>query len=152
MISLIVAASAASLAASAPVSIADPAALVSFLQSKGYKAELDMSGERPIIRSGAGGWKHSIVFHGCEAKKDCQDLLFQASWDAEKDEQRSLDKINAFNREKRFARAYVDDEQDPVVEMDVIFTDHAMDEKMLEEHLDIWDTMVANFAKHIGME
>ena len=152
MLSSLVAVAAAGLAAATPINIADPASLVSFLQSKGYRAELDLSGERPIIHSGAAGWKHRIVLNGCDQKKNCRDLLFQASWDAEADDQRSIDKINAFNRDKRFARAYVDEDQDPVIEMDVVFTDHAMEPKMLEEHLDIWDDVIADFAKHIGME
>ncbi|HEX8415521.1 MAG TPA: hypothetical protein VF637_16810 [Sphingomicrobium sp.] len=65
------------------VSISNPANMVPFLQELGYKAKLDLTEEDPSIATGAGGWNYYIHFRGCEAKKDCEDLLVSASWTAE---------------------------------------------------------------------
>ncbi len=136
----------------ATISIADPRSMVSFLQAQGYQATLDLTGKSPAIKSGVSGWKYSMVFHGCTEGKDCKDLLLYAGWDPAKGNETSVEKINEFNRDSRFARAYLDDEKDPVLEMDLVFTGHEMSEAMLKENLEIWSSVVSRFAKHVGME
>lgn len=145
------AAAAATPPAPEPVSIADPKTLVPVLQSLGYQAKLDASGKVPSIDTAAAGWKFSIHFQNCKEGKDCEDLLFYAGWEAG-EKKPTLEQVNEFNRDNRFGRAYIDKDQDAVIEMDVIFTDKLMSRKALEEHLDVWSMTLGTFAKHIGME
>jgi hypothetical protein len=135
--------------AQAPVDISDPRNLVQYLQGRGFRAELDLSEETPSIQSGAAGWRFYIYLQGCKEKKNCRDLLLQASWDTKDGEGPPIDKLNDYNRDNRFARVYLDKEKDPVIEMDVIFTDGRMDAKMLEEHLDLWSESLGRFATDI---
>lgn len=130
------------------VSIVDPRAIVAALQSHGYRAELDLSGKVPEIRSGAGGWNYSIYFQGCEEGRNCHDLLFYAAWDHENGIP-TLEQINAFNRKSRFVRAYLDEHSDPVLEMDLVFTGHQVGSQTFKESLDIWQAVISSFANHI---
>ena len=136
----------------ATISIADPQNLVTYLQSNGFKAQLDLSGDFPRIRSGVSGWNYTISFHNCTNGKQCHDLLFYSGWETRADAKPPLDKINAFNRENRFVRAFVDEEKDPIIEMDVVFTDHQMSEAMFKEHLDIWDSMIVKFVSELDLD
>ena len=64
----------------------------------------------------------------------------------------TIEKVNEFNRDNRFARVYLDKEKQAVIESDVIFTDRLMTEKMLEENLDVFESTMTKFAKFIGQE
>ncbi|HEX8415522.1 MAG TPA: YbjN domain-containing protein [Sphingomicrobium sp.] len=64
----------------------------------------------------------------------------------------TIEKVNEFNRDNRFARVYLDKEKQAVIESDVIFTDRLMTEKMLEENLDVFESTMTKFAKFIRQE
>lgn len=128
----------------------NPQSVVSHLQEKGYRAQLGKDGAGdPMITSGAGGSRFTLFFYNCEKNISCEDLQFHASWNTENQDP-SLTRINEWNKDKRFARAYLDKDADPHLELDVVFTEGQMSRKAFDEHLEIFVSSLSSFEKHIG--
>jgi hypothetical protein len=72
----------------------------------------------------------------------------QSAYDLAKDAV-SLQTINAFNKDNRWARAYLDDESDPIIEMDLVFANKQMDEAAFIEGVKAWDEVLGRFHKTI---
>ena len=141
----------AATAAPATVSSHNPQSIVQFMQDLGYRAKLskDKVGD-PMIESGHGGSNFTIFFYGCEKGVKCADLAFQTGYDADAGKEPSLETVNKFNKDFRWVRAAIDDEKDPTLQMDVIFTDGLMSRKMFEEVIEVWADGMGNFEKAIG--
>ena len=139
-------------AAAAPTTVSthDPQSIVHFMQELGYRAKLskDKVGD-PMIESASGGSNFTIFFYGCEKGAKCADLAFQTGYDAEAGKEPSLETINKFNNDFRFVRGSIDDEKDPALQMDVVFTHGLMSKKMFEEVIGVWNDGMGNFEKAI---
>src|SRR5690349_3343565 len=100
----------------------DPGTLVSALQKGGYAAKLgiDKVGD-PMITSGVNGTTFQIFFYNCTNHKACATVSFHSGYDLKTSP--GLERINEWNRGKRFGRAYLDKEDDPILEMDVDLDD-----------------------------
>ena len=135
-------------AAPGKVSIADPNSLVVALQKAGYKAKLTYEGGKPEIESSAAGATFQLRFQNCESEDGCEDILVQSAYDMDKNDV-SLETINKFNKDNRWARAYLDDESDPVIESDLIFAGKQLDEATFIETMKAWDDVLGRFHKAI---
>jgi hypothetical protein len=135
-------------AAPGKVSVADPASLVAALQKAGYKAKLTYEEGKPEIESSAAGATFYLYFQNCESKDGCEDVMIQSAYDMAKDAV-SLQTINDFNRDNRWARAYLDKESDPVIESDLMFVGKQMDEASFIEGVKAWDDALGRFHKAI---
>ena len=135
-------------AAPGKVSVADPASLVAALQKAGYKAKLSYEEGKPEIESSAAGATFYLYFQNCESKDGCEDVMIQSDYDVAKDAV-TLATINSFNRDNRWARAYLDDEDDPVLESDLLFAGKQMDEAAFIEGVKAWDEVLGRFHKAI---
>jgi hypothetical protein len=62
----------------------------------------------------------------------------------------SLERINAWNREKRFSQAYLDTDGDPVLESDLRLKDGVTRETIVS-FLKIFEVSLSEFAKWIGL-
>ena len=71
----------------------------------------------PMITSGVGGTTFQVFFYNCTNNKDCATVQFHSGYDLKTPV--SLDKLNEWNRTKRFGRAFLDAENDPILQMDV---------------------------------
>ncbi|HEY0131896.1 MAG TPA: YbjN domain-containing protein [Allosphingosinicella sp.] len=133
------------------VSARKPEALVRALQAAGYSAKLekDATGD-PMIKSAVNGHPFRVVFYGCKANKDCATITFAAGYD--KKGATSLDSINDWNRKNRFGRAYLDDESDPIIGMDVDLDDGGMSSALFTDNLEFWTAVTGAFQKHIGWD
>lgn len=118
------------------------------LQNAGYRAELgvDNVGD-PMISSSAGGLGYTLYFYECSGEKRCDSLVFWAGFAM--DDKPSLDTINQWNQTKRFSRAYLDEEGDPILEMDLL-VDGGITEAAFVETLNLWDQSLPLFAQHVG--
>ena len=135
-------------AAPGTVSLADPNSLVAALQKAGYKAKLTYEEGKPEIESSAAGATFYLYFQNCESKEGCEDIMVQSAYDLDKDAV-SLETINKFNRDNRWARVYLDDESDPVIESDLMFTGRRMDEDTFIGGIKAWDDVLGRFHKAI---
>jgi hypothetical protein len=119
------------------------------LQEKGYKAEIttDSTGD-PTVMTAADGSNVSIYFYDCKGEGPrCTSIQFVSAFDI--DDGMSLSKINLWNRENRFGRAYLDDENDPFVEMDVD-VEHGFTTESLATWIDTWIHVLPRFKSFIG--
>jgi hypothetical protein len=133
------------------LSTASPRSIVALMQKDGYRAKLVTDeGKRPYIESATAGATFYIHLQNCKETADCQDVMFRSSYDRDEDSPVKVEKINEFNRDNRWARAYLDKDSGPVIEYDVLFTDQLIDEKMFREALEIWDSVLTDFHKVIN--
>ena len=130
------------------VSLKDPASLVAALQRAGYKAMLTYDEGKPEIESSAAGATYYLYFQGCDSKEGCSDLMLQSAYDLDKGAV-SIEQMNAFNKDNRWARAYLDDEGDPILEYDVMFANGQTDEAVFIEDVKAWDDVLGRFHKII---
>lgn len=133
------------------VSAKKPETLVQALQAAGYSAKLekDPTGD-PMIKSAVNGHPFRIVFYGCKANENCATVTFAAGFD--KKSATGLDSINEWNRKNRFGRAYLDDEGDPLLGMDVDLDDGGMSRALFTDNLEFWTAVTGAFQKHIGWD
>ena len=146
---LLALASAASAAEAQMVRAQDPQSLVKALQARGYVAQLttDRTGD-PLIRSAASGTNFQIFFYNCTNNKECATVQFHAGYDLKTGT--SLVSINEWNRTQRFGRAYLDKENDPILEMDVDLDDGGVSQLLFIDNLEFWTSSMGGFEKHIG--
>ncbi|WP_409613853.1 YbjN domain-containing protein [Phenylobacterium sp.] len=118
------------------------------LQSRGYKAEVSATSDgEPVILSGADGSNFRVFFYTCRETPRCASIQFAAAFDLDKG--MTLEQINGWNRGKRFGRAYLDDEMDPFLEMDVDF-EHGATAEAVVNALDTWVAVLPVFKEYVG--
>ncbi|HEU0134455.1 MAG TPA: YbjN domain-containing protein [Allosphingosinicella sp.] len=127
----------------------DPGTIVRALQKEGFAAKLgtDKGGD-PMITSGVSGTTFQIVFYNCTGNKACATVQFHVGYDLKTSV--GLEKINEWNRTKRFARAYLDKEDDPILEMDLDLDDGGLSHALFVDNLQFWASLLGDFEKFIG--
>lgn len=122
--------------------------LQGLMQDLGYRAQLgvDDAGD-PMIDSTASGYKYRVLFYDCEGDKGCGALEFWAGFDA--DEPGDLAKMNEWNLNKRFGRAYLDEEGDPIVTIHYNLAG-GVTQTNIEDMFEWWELVVAEFAAYVG--
>jgi len=127
----------------------NPAAIAAVLQQAGYRAEItkDASND-PMIRSAAGGKNFQVLFYGCTNNKDCTTVQFYAAF-AHKGV--TLEKINNFNKRMRWARVYLDNDADPVIEMDLNMDEGGIARANFRDNLDVWASVFGSFVSEFEL-
>lgn len=127
----------------------DPDSLVKALQAGGYAAQLgtDKVGD-PMITSGVGGTTFQIFFYNCTDNADCATVTFHSGYNLASGP--SLEQMNAWNRGKRFGRAYLDSENDPILEMDVDLDDGGISPLLFIDNIEFWASVLGDFEREIG--
>ncbi len=133
------------------VTATDPEAIAAILRAEGYKAELtkDGSGD-PMIRSASSGTNFTLFFYNCTSNRNCTTLQYYAGFDVDKGS--DLATINKWNSTKRFGRAYLDDEKDPRLEMDVNLDEGGVARGNFVDNLKVWLDLLDAFKTHIGWD
>jgi putative sensory transduction regulator len=130
------------------VSAENPGTLVTIIQELGFQAKLetDNVGD-PVIHSSSNGVDFRIYFYECKSNKRCKSLHFSVGYDLA--DGSSLDAVQAWNADKRFASAYLDDEADPFLQMD-INTEGGITQKNFENSFELWQSLKGEFEQFIG--
>jgi Putative bacterial sensory transduction regulator len=127
----------------------DPDSLVRALQGAGYAAKLGKDKvEDPMITSGVSGTTFQIFFYNCAEHKACATVQFHSGYDLAASV--GLERINEWNRTQRFGRAYLDKENDPILEMDVDLDDGGVSTLLFIDNIEFWASVLGNFERHIG--
>lgn len=82
----------------------------------------------------------------CTDNANCEDLNFYAGF---LDNKQTLEVINAWNRDKRFGKAYLDADLDAVVEFDVNL-EHGVSRANLDAAFGIWSIILEQYTSYIG--
>jgi len=117
------------------------------MRDKGFATEIgaDRGGD-PLIRSASKDLKFIVFFYGCDRKKRCDSIEFSARFSVNGV---PAVKIAQWNRNKRFGRAYLDDDLQPWVEMDLDLEFGATTEALAND-LDRWAGVIGDFNKYIS--
>jgi len=130
------------------INAANPATIKAIVESQGWPATLvNKAGEDPYIESNRGGLKFLVLFMNCDEGKNCKTLQYYMGFSDAKDV--SLDKLNKWNKDKRFARAYKDDEGDPVLEMDVDLDFGGIPSENVGETFNTWASLMDSFREYV---
>jgi Putative bacterial sensory transduction regulator len=148
-LSLILALAAAGPAFAQSVAADNPQAIADLLKTWGYRAELtkDDQGD-PKIDSATAGANYSIYFYGCEGGKNCTSIQFSSGFDLDKGT--TLDVVNDWNTKKRYGKVYLDDTQDPYIEVDVNLFGGGIPQDNFRDTLESWERLLADFQTHIN--
>jgi len=129
------------------VSAENPEELASLIRDLGFQAKLeeDSVGD-PVIRSSSGGVDFRIYFYDCKSNKRCKSLHFSVGYDLA--DGATLAAVQQWNADKRFASAYLDDENDPFLQMD-INTEGGITQENFEKSIDLWQSLKGEFEEFI---
>jgi hypothetical protein len=130
------------------ISAENPTELVAIIQDLGFQAKLetDNVGD-PVILSSSNGVDFRIYFYECKNNKRCKSLHFSVGYDLASGS--SLDAVQQWNADKRFASAYLDDESDPFLQMD-INTEGGITQQNFEHSFGLWQSLKGEFEQFIG--
>jgi hypothetical protein len=103
----------------------------------------------PMITGKIEGVSYYLFFRNCtEANTECEDLNFYAGF---LDNKQTMDAVNAWNRDKRFGKAYLDSDLDAVIEYDVNL-EHGVTRENLDSTFSVWSLILKQFADYIGFQ
>ncbi len=90
---------------------------------------------------------YTIRMRNCEREKICEDMNFRVGFLIKPD----IEVMNSWNRGKRFSRAYLDEEGDAILEMDIIIKG-GVSEENLSKTFAYWRLSLVGFTEHIGFK
>jgi len=133
-----------------PAAGVTPEWVASVLHASGFKAVIGVDNDGdPKVTSATDGTNFTIFFYGCHGTRRCESLTFQAGFDL--DHGMDVAKVNSWNKDKRFLKAWLDDENDPYVEMD-IDVEHGSSDSNLAGYLSTWADILPKFKRYIDFE
>jgi hypothetical protein len=123
--------------------------LAGIMEDAGYRAVLgtDDLGD-PMVTSAASGAKFQILMYGCDAGR-CDSLQFNAGFDMEAGIDHA--RVNEWNRERRFGNAWIDEERDPWLELDLDLEGGAT-AAQVRDYVELWDALLGQFQAFIYAE
>jgi len=121
-------------------------AILALAQTYGEATLESQHGGDPKISGTVSDVPYEIYFMNCTDNADCEDVNFYAGF---LDLKPDMDVINAWNRDKRFGKAYLDQDGDAVVEMDVNL-EHGVTSDNMDAAFAVWQLVVDQYSKHIG--
>ena len=102
----------------------------------------------PTISGRIDGVSYQVFFMNCTDGANCEDINFYAGF---LDLKPTLDVINAWNRDKRFGKAYLDSDLDAVIEWDVNL-EHGVTRENLDAAVGIWQLILDQYTTYIGFK
>ena len=132
------------------VSATQPDSITAVLKARGLPSELKQQSDGdPYIQSAYDDMPFLIALMNCnDANADCKTVQFYFGFNDRKSF--AIEKLNDWNRTKRFVRAYRDSEDDPVLVMDVDTDKGGVPEAVFNESLDIWLTQMQNYRRYVS--
>ena len=103
---------------------------------------------QPRIAGNVNGIPYQVFFLNCSDDGACEDLNFYAGFAGVKP---AMDAMNAWNRDKRFGRAYLDSDLDAVIESDLNL-EYGVSRDNLNAAFGVWSLVLAEFAGYVGYE
>jgi hypothetical protein len=117
--------------------------MAAWLHGAGYKAEIQTIEGKKVILSGSEGAEFRIYPNDCKGDR-CSSLQFAVGFDTKG--ALSASKINDWNQQNRWVRAYVDKTNDPWLEYDVDLAPGSSYENLNDE-FSLWKSQLTNFRK-----
>lgn len=127
--------------------VGDPDVVQNLMQTYGLQVtqDTDSVGD-PMLSTRIEGTNFDVYFYSCE-EGPCQSIQFSAGFDL--DQPMSASTINEWNRDKRFGKAFLDDEGDPHIEYDINLDHDGIGAKNFDDTIDLWRVVLADFRDFI---
>ena len=125
---------------------ADTAEILNAARGYGAATLTTQGNGDPQITGKIDGITYQIYFRNCTDNADCEDLNFYLGF---LDLKPTLETINDWNFNKRFSRAYIDQDRDACVEMDLDLV-KGVTAEYLDAQFGLWAMVVGQFAEHVG--
>ncbi|MDF1855191.1 YbjN domain-containing protein [Pseudooceanicola sp.] len=127
----------------------NPESIRDAIQAAGFQAilETDSSGN-PLIRSKISKSPIWIFFLNCDREGGCRALRFHTGYKLNR--QVDFKELNGFMQEYAYARAFLNNEGYPRIQMDVLMRADGMGRENFAYYLDLWRELVMLFEKRIG--
>ena len=126
----------------------NPESVARAIRDKGLEANLTTDNEGdPMVEVTAEGQHFVVFFYDCVNNRNCKTLCFFAFW---QNTNADRDLINAWNRDKRHSRAYIDKDNDAVLEMDVNLNAGGISPGLFADDIDRWMVGLIDYARYIG--
>ncbi len=139
------AAPAAPAAAQDMIDATDPERIAAILKGFGIaRVEANSNSGNPQIDGRADGKPYKLFFYGCKDNRNCKSVQFWAYWDDET----PLEALNSWNKDTRYGKVYLDDDEDVVLEYDVNLV-NGVSERTFEDNADIWTSLLSSVEKKI---
>lgn len=130
------------------INATNPSTIKAIVESQGWPATIvSKPGDDPYIESNRNGLKFLVLFMNCDEGKKCKTLQYYMGFSDAKDV--SFDRLNKWNKDKRFARAYKDEEGDPVLEMDVDLDFAGIPRENVGETFNTWASLMDSFREYV---
>lgn len=130
------------------INATNPETIKAVVESQGWPATMVAKpGDDPYIESNRNGLKFLVLFMNCEEGQRCKTLQYYMGFSDAKDV--TLERLNQWNKEKRFARAYKDDAGDPVLEMDVDLDFAGIPRENVGETFNTWASLMDSFREYV---
>ena len=131
--------------AQATIDGSDPAAIAKIISGFGT-AEVEKDGEGdPKIVGRIEGIRYALYFYECEENAKCKSVSFAAGFTGTN---ANIEKMNEWNRERRFGEAHLDDEGDPWITMPVNLR-HGVTRENFDDTVDWWRVVTKQFEEFV---
>ena len=120
--------------------------IAKWLQGAGYKAQIQTANGEQNIYSSADGQNFHIYQYDCNKTKRCGSFQFSVGFDTKGSFDPS--KVNDWNKDNRWVRAYVDKVNDPWLEQDIDLTPGGTYE-LLDDEFAVWRMSLDHFHKYM---
>ncbi len=122
--------------------------VATWLQQGGYKADIQTAKDgTKDVYSATDGTGFYVDMYDCKSKPRCTSIQFSVGFDSKG--AWNATKMNDWNSSNRWVRAYVDDKDDPWLEMDVDLSPGGTWEG-LDDEFAVWRDMLVAFKKYIN--
>lgn len=127
------------------VTASNPQSVADAMINAGYKAKIttDNIGD-PMIETGMGGWKVSVLFYDCTENRECQSLQFYVIFD--RAQPMPAEMVLAWSADNRFGSVSLDDDGDPSLSWDVVTGDAGIPLSVFEAVLTNYDNIISRFS------
>jgi hypothetical protein len=122
--------------------------VAAWLQAGGYKADVQSNKDgSKTVASSTDGTGFFVDMYDCKGAPRCTSIQFSVGFDTKG--AWNATKMNEWNADNRWAKAYVDSKDDPWIEMDVDLSPGGTSENLSDEFA-VWRDMVVSFKKFIN--
>ena len=133
-------------AAAQSVSAGNSTEMAEYLRSQGLTVEITTAGNgNPLLTTSSKGLNWQVYYYNCQSATVCDSMQFVLGFS---DIDITPDQINAWNRDKRFGRAFTSGSS-VVVQMDVV-VEGGLSRATLAATMDYWNLILELFPQHIG--
>ncbi len=125
-----------------------PARILAVVQGYGEATLATDNLGDPLIKGRIGEKGYNLFFYDCDEGRACKSLTFAATWEAD---DLTDEKMAGWNREKRFGKAYLDQDGNATVEMSVNLHG-GVTQANFDGTIDWWRLVLDEFADYFDLE